>query len=259
MTISASSINFRYPAGPLILKSISCAIKPAAITAIIGPNGSGKSTLIRLLAGLRTPESGEINLNTHSIQTHPLHTISPKDRARHIAFIEQRPQLAFDFSVEKVVSFGNFSAPKPETHTQEAIERFELTALRQTPYGHLSVGQQQRVSLARAWTQIAQQPNGYLLADEPTSAMDPKHVLSSMKHLRALADLGIGVGIVMHDLNTTMRWADYVIILNQLGILAATGTADEVLEPQMLSQVFEVPIESHRLESGRSVLIVNEA
>lgn len=253
MPISASQIQFRYPKGPLVLDGVSCHIQAGAITAIIGPNGSGKSTFIRLLAGLRKPESGTITL-----QDRPLSNLTPKDRARSIAFIEQRPQLAFDFSVRKVISFAGYATDASPKTINDAIQRFELESIESHPYAHLSVGQQQRVSLARAWAQIASNPKGYLLADEPCSAMDPKHVVHTMTQLKHLAQIGVGVGIVMHDLNAAMRWADHAIVLNKQGQVAGVGSAQEAMTESILSQVFEVTIRSHTLKTGQSVLITQD-
>ena len=184
--------------------------------------------------------------------------LTPKDRARSIAFIEQRPQLAFDFSVRKVISFGGYATGASDKTIDQAIQRFELGAVESQPYGHLSVGQQQRVSLTRAWAQIASNPQGYLLADEPSSAMDPKHVVHAMTQLKELAQTGIGVGIVMHDLNAALRWADHAIILNQQGQIAKFASVDQAMTESILSQVFEVTIRRHTLETGQSVLIAED-
>jgi ABC-type hemin transport system ATPase subunit len=253
MPISAKELCFRYPKAPLVLDRISCTIAPGTITAIVGPNGSGKSTLIRLLAGLRSPESGTITLDDQHLAS-----ISPKDRAKSIAFIEQRPNLAFDFAVRRVVEFGTHSQASANNRLDDALARFELADIASTPYGHLSVGQQQRVSIARAWVQIAQNPSGYLLADEPCSAMDPKHTQSTMSALKELADSGIGVGVVIHDLTSAARWAEHAIVLDQIGTIAEQGSADTVLTDKVLSSVFEVDIRRHLLKNGSPVLIPHD-
>jgi len=234
----------------MVLNDVSCAIQSGSLTAIVGPNGSGKSTLIRLLAGLRTPASGNITLNSQALES-----IGYRDRARSIAFIEQRPNLAFDFQVRKVVEFGTHANANDPSRVENAIERFELGEIQAKPYGHLSVGQQQRVSIARAWVQIAANPAGFLLADEPCSAMDPKHAQSTMAALKSLTHSGIGVGVVIHDLTSASRWADDAIVLNQLGEVAAQGLTADALTESVLSTVFEVQIRRHELANGQCVLI----
>ncbi len=253
MSLLAKQVTFRYAGGPVVLDQVSCEIPSGSITAIVGPNGGGKSTLIRLLAGLRTPASGSITLDDQ-----PLVSIAPRERAKRMAFIEQRPDLAFDFTVRRVVGFGLHAIGNDQDRIDNALERFELSDRADTPYGHLSVGQQQRVSMARAWVQIgstATTQSGYLLADEPCSAMDPKHTLQSMIALRELADRGIGIAVVIHDLSTAARWADRAIVLDQHGSLVAQGTPDEAMSESVLSGVFEVAIRKHTLADGQCVFI----
>ena len=250
MSLLANQVTFRYAGGPVVLDQVSCAIPSGSITAIVGPNGGGKSTLIRLLAGLRSPASGSVTLDDQLLVSIP-----PRDRAKRMAFIEQRPDLAFDFTVRRVVGFGLHAIGNDQDCIQNALERFELSDRADMPYGHLSVGQQQRVSMARAWVQIGSAGAGFLLADEPCSAMDPKHTLQSMIALRELADRGIGIAVVIHDLSTAARWADRAIVLDQHGTLVAQGTPDEAMSESMLSGVFEVTIRKYTLPDGQCVFI----
>lgn len=253
MPLTASDIAFRYPKGPLVLDGVSCTIESGLVTGIVGPNGAGKSTLVRLLAGLRTPESGGVQ-----IENQRLDSFTPRQRAQRIAFLEQRPSLAFDFSVQRVVSFGAFVGSRDCALINDAMRRFELDDLARTPFAALSVGQQQRAAFARAWVQIVGRERGYLLADEPCSAMDPRHTLQTMHALRGLAREGIGVGVVLHDLNIAARFVDRAIVLDADGRLVAMGDAGDALCPQTLSSVFEVPIARHTLEAGRAVLTIGD-
>lgn len=253
MPLTATDITFAYPRAPRVLDSVSCAIVPGAITAIVGPNGAGKSTLVRLLAGLRTPGSGQVDIDDC-----PLSSLSPRQRAQRIAFLEQRPSLAFDFSVQKVVSFGAFVAQRDCALITEALDRFELASIATKPFASLSVGQQQRAAFARAWVQIAQRNDAYLLADEPCSAMDPRHTIQTMNTLRQLASGGTGVGVVIHDLSTAARFADYAVVLNQHGRASSQGSASSALHPEILSQVFDVPITRHELGSHGPVLAIGQ-
>ena len=249
MSIVAEQLSFRYPRGKRVLDGLNCAIQPGRLTAIVGPNGSGKSTLIRLLAGLRKPESGSINLNDQ-----PIGKLSSAQRANRVAFIEQRPQLAFDFPVRRVIEFGQHRGDRQVEQIRRAIEIYDLKAIVDRPYGELSVGQQQRVSIARAWVQISMNDAGYLLADEPCSAMDPKYVNRTMNNLRQLTESGIGVGIVIHDLTSAARWADDAILLGSNGQLVGYGQARSLLVGSLLSDVFDVEIERFESEDGLPVL-----
>ncbi|MBO6512720.1 MAG: ABC transporter ATP-binding protein [Phycisphaerales bacterium] len=255
MPLSASNLSFAYPKGPTVLKQIECSIHPGSITAIIGPNGAGKSTLLRILAGLTTPDEGSVTLDGSSI-----HSLSAQSRARQIAFIAQRSSLAFDFDARMVISFGRLALEKDAAAVDRAIERFGLIDLADRPVGSLSIGQQQRVSLARAWAQLDpfsftdSAASRYLLADEPTSAMDPKHQLDTMDALRDLAEQGIGVAFVAHDLTLASRAADRVVLMSEQGTIEAHGPIDEVLTPDRLTKIFETPFISGDIQGRRFVI-----
>ncbi len=253
MPLTTESISFSYPRGPRVLNAVKCAIEPARVTAIVGPNGAGKSTLIRLLAGLRHTDSGSVRIDDRALSS-----LRPRDRAQRIAFLEQRPTLAFDFSVLRVVSFGAFTGERDCALISEALARFELEDIRDQPFASLSVGQQQRCAFARAWVQIAGRDNAYLLADEPCSAMDPRHTIQTMKSMRELAVAGLGIGVVIHDLNIACRFADRAIVLNQHGRLAAQGTVEQAMTPEILAQVFEVQIESHQIPGHAPILVIDD-
>ncbi len=253
MALIAQDISFHYPRAPRVLGGVSCAIDPGSVTAIVGPNGAGKSTLVRLLAGLRSPNSGQIEIDGK-----PLTSLNQRRRAQRIAFLEQRPTLAFEFSVRRVVSFGAFVCDRDCALITESLERFELDTLAEKSFGELSVGQQQRVAFARGWVQITGRTNAYLLADEPCSAMDPRHTIATMHAMRELAVSGIGVGVVLHDLNIAAQHADRAIVLDSGGQVAASGKLPQALDPGVLSGVFEVPIARHTLQEAGSVLTIGD-
>ena len=253
MPLSASDIIFAYPRSPRVLDGVSCAITPGRVTAIVGPNGAGKSTLVRLLAGLRTPESGVVDIDGVALSS-----LSARQRAQRVAFLEQRPSLAFDFSVQRVVSFGAYISERDCALISDAMRRFELEDIAHKPFVALSVGQQQRVAFARAWVQIAGREGAYLLADEPCSAMDPRHTLQTMHALRSLASEGIGVGVVLHDLNIAAQYTDRAIVIDASGRLVASGESEQALSPGTLSAVFEVPIARNAIDESRSVLSIGD-
>ncbi len=244
---------FTYPKGPRVLDGVSCTIESGKLTAIVGPNGAGKSTLVRLLAGLRAPDTGSVRLDTRDVSS-----LTPRQRAHRIAFLEQRPSLAFDFSVMKVVSFGAFAAERDCALISSALARFELSEIQEKPFASLSVGQQQRTAFARAWVQIAQRPDAYLLADEPCSAMDPRHTLQTMRAMHELTRSGIGVGVVIHDLNIASRYADRAVVLDSSGRVVSQGEVDSALNPETLSDVFEVGIERIELPDQPAMLVVRD-
>lgn len=236
-----------------MLDSVSCAVRPGLLTAIVGPNGAGKSTLVRLLAGLCVPQTGQVLIGER-----PLRSLTPRRRAQRIAFLEQRPSLAFEFSVLRVVSFGAFVGERDCSLITRALQRFELGELKHAPFASLSVGQQQRVAFARAWVQITQRDDAFLLADEPCSAMDPRHTLLTMESMRQLTKQGVGVGVVIHDLTIAARYAHEAIVLDASGRIVAQGPAGQALNTPILSEVFGVSIERHEVVNHGTVLTIGE-
>ena len=253
MTLIADSIAFAYHKGPRVLDGVSCVIEPGTLTAIVGPSGAGKSTLVRLLAGLRNPDRGQVRL-----QDRNLSSFSQRQRAQRIAFLEQRPSLAFDFSVLRVVSFGAFTGERDCALITDALDRFELSGIQDKPFASLSVGQQQRTAFARAWVQIAGRTDAYLLADEPCSAMDPRHTIQTMRAMQELARSGLGVGVVIHDLNIATQFSDRAIVLDERGLVASHGTVEEAMTPEVLSRVFQVQIDRHELPEHAAMLVVRD-
>jgi iron complex transport system ATP-binding protein len=219
------------------LSNASCAIVPGAITVLVGPNGAGKSTLLRVLAGVRRPDAGRVELAGRDLSA-----LTARDRARAIALVAQQPSVAFDFDARRVIAFGAEGAGRPARGVDLAIERFDLGPIAGSPFGVLSVGQRQRVSLARAWAQLDTDAPGYLLADEPVSAMDPAFGVRALQAMRDLADRGAGVALVLHDLTAAARVADRAVLIDARGRTIAEGDAAAVLTAQALSDLYGTPI-----------------
>jgi len=244
--LTAADLAFAYEDTP-VLSAVTADFAPARITAVVGPNGAGKTTLLRLLLGLLKPDSGSAALDGR-----PVRTIPAPDRARRLAFVPQRPDAAFGFTVAQTVAFARHAARPavgPDPHAvSRALTRLELAHRAHEPFTYLSTGQQQRAALARALAQL-DRPNAppadlprYLLADEPVSAMDPRHAARALALVRTLAtDHGVGVVIVLHDLTAARAVADDALLLDAAGRPAAAGPAQEVLTPAALEPVFETP------------------
>jgi iron complex transport system ATP-binding protein len=237
--LTCQGLSFAYPKGAPVVRDLTCRFYPGRMTAILGPNGAGKSTLLRLLAGLIPPSQGQIHLGTT-----PLADLSPRARARRLAFVSQRPSLAFDFTVWRVVQMGRYAQePRPDIIAQ-ALEAVDLATLAERPYHHLSAGQQQRVSIARALAQLggptSPTPGSLLLADEPLAALDPRHALHTIRLFQDLANKGLGIVFVLHDLSEARRVAHDALLLGPDGSAIAQGTSADVLTPGRLKAAFEI-------------------
>lgn len=218
---------------------------------LAGPNGAGKSTLLRVLAGLRPADAGRVTLDDV-----PLEAMGVSQRAARVAYVSQRPSLATAMSVRQLVTLGRHARPRDEAAVDRALAQLHIEELGARQVQELSVGQQQRASIARALAQLdgSEDKRCVLLADEPVSAMDPAFAIRTLGLLRQLADRGMCVVVVLHDLTLAARFATHAALLACDGVIAASGTTESVLVPQVLTPVFGVGFE--RVQTGAGPAIV---
>jgi iron complex transport system ATP-binding protein len=259
------------------LRGVSAQAMPGRITAVLGPNASGKSTLLRCIIGAIRPTAGVV-----LIDGTPAHAMSAYYLAQKISYVPQRSVVSASFTVREVVELGRYALPASPARIDEALLRMELVCIADRPYAALSVGQQQRVTMARALAQLAvgkvpsaeyrapsgddsvlgtrnselQQPTAasYLILDEPVSGMDLRHVQDVMSLLRQLAACGTTILVAMHDLSLAASVADDAWLLDD-GRLVVAGSVEEVLDAERLSAVFEVEFEWIRSPRGTPTLL----
>jgi iron complex transport system ATP-binding protein len=217
------------------LTAISAAIRPGEVTAICGPNGAGKSTLLSCLAGLLEPQGGEVLLDGSAVAR-----MTPRERARAIGYLPQSPDVAWDVSVEVLVSLGRLPwKDAPVGERQEAIDSaiaaMDLEAFRYRPVSQLSGGERARALMARV---LATRPQ-WLLADEPLANLDLAHAAALIARFREQAGEGRGVVLVLHDLASAMNHADRVLVLDK-GSLATDGPPQEALSEAVIAKVWGV-------------------
>ncbi len=217
------------------LDNVGVALRPGEVTAICGPNGAGKSTLLACLAGLLAPDHGTVTLGDSDLAAMP-----PVTRARTIGFLPQTPEVAWDMTVETLVSLGRIpwpGAPAVEAQTAiaDAITAMDLAALRHRPVSRLSGGERARALMARV---LATRP-GWLLADEPLANLDLAHAAALIARLRDQARGGAGVVLVLHDLASAMNHADRVLVLGG-GRLLHDGPPDRALDADVIHRVWGV-------------------
>ena len=217
------------------LSSISTAFRPGEVTAICGPNGAGKSTLLACLAGLLEPGEGAVALDGE-----PLADMRAEARAQAIGYLPQTPEIAWDVSVEVLISLGRIpwrGAPAGETQDaiDTAIASMDIEDFRHRPVSHLSGGERARVLMARV---LATRPQ-WLLADEPLANLDLGHAASLIARFRDQAAAGRGVVLVLHDLATAMNHADRVLVLDR-GRLVTDGPPEQALAEDVIADVWGV-------------------
>jgi len=257
MPLQAVNLSFAYGPERAVLREVSLTLAPGEVCAIIGPNGAGKSTLVRLLLGLLTPASGGVQLGGV-----PITRVATSQRAAAVAYVPQRSEVAFAYSVREVVALGGYASGRvaPEL-IESALGLADLADRADDTFGALSAGQQQRATLARALAQLGVRESGgmvqvpaharALLADEPVSALDPAHIASTMQLLRRMSRAGLAVGVVLHDLSLVLDDCDRVIALDASGRVAGVGPPAETLTPQLLAQVYGTEFRPLRDTQGR--------
>ena len=231
----------------LVVQDVDVALAPGKVTVLCGPNAAGKTTLLRIGAGLLTPVGGEVFLNDVAIGS-----MSGTERARLLGFMPQRFECASGFSVQRVLELAHVMTGRKPKALARVIDEFDLHELCARSIGTLSVGQCQRVALARVLAQI---PNdGVVLLDEPFSALDPHWEQRATEVLRARAREGATVALSVHALTTAGRMADDVLLLRQ-GSLAASGPVEEVLTAETLEGAFGVGFELVLTSDGQRLPI----
>lgn len=221
-----------------ILRGVDLGGEPSEMTALLGPNGSGKTTLLSLLAGLRRPSSGRIEIAEPGREPRNLHRIRPRERARNVALVEQSAHTQLTLTVRQVVELGRIPHRhrdvKEHDHSvvEEAMALADVTDLADRTWPTLSGGERQRTQLARA---LAQQP-ALLLLDEPTNHLDLHHQIDFLGRVRSL---GVSTVAALHDLELAAAFCDRAAVLD-LGQLVASGPVAEVITPWLLDEVYAV-------------------
>ncbi|MCZ7598610.1 MAG: ATP-binding cassette domain-containing protein [Gammaproteobacteria bacterium] len=226
-------------------------LEPGELVAVVGPNGAGKSTLLKALAGQIVPDAGEARLDGAALARLPRRAL-----ARRRAVLARDARVSFGFAVHDVVMFGRspfFDGVESDADrriVRGVIERMGLTSLAARPCNRLSGGEQQRVHIARAVAQASRAggecaESRFMLLDEPTSSLDIRHQHAVLAFLREQLDTGVGLLLVIHDLNLAALYADRVVIIDD-GRIAADGAPATVLRENLPRDCFPGPIHRHR-------------
>lgn len=242
--LRAFGVGFAYRGGPAVLSGVTAGLHAGRVTALVGPNGAGKSTLLKLLLGQLAPADGAVSVGGIDPAT-----LRPAALARRVTYLPQDVDGGGAFTVRETVAMGRF-AWGDHAHVDAALDRFELTAALNRQVARLSGGQRQRVRLARAWAQSRGPGQVAVLADEPGAGLDLRHAHALMAGLRDMAAGGLGVLVVLHDLDLAARYADDAWVLAG-GTLSDTGPADRVLNPAALSVAYGLALDAVETPGGR--------
>lgn len=234
--LSVQSAAYAYSGNGWRLLPASFSVAKGDILGIIGPNGSGKSTLLKLAGGVLRARSGNVLLSGKDIRQMKRRRI-----ARILGYLPQHTESHFDHTVEEVVAMGRF----PHLHgagfltardldvVSRCLRQTDMDGLRQRRLSRLSGGERQRALLASV---MSQEPE-VLLLDEPTTALDIHHQMRLFAILLELAEKGMAVVVVTHDLNLASVFCKRVLLLSE-GTIAHQGRPEEILKKDILEDVY---------------------
>ncbi|MGW5049629.1 ABC transporter ATP-binding protein [Actinokineospora sp. NPDC004072] len=224
----------------IVARDLDVAIPDGSFTVIIGPNACGKSTLLNAFARLLPPAAGRVLLDGRLISDY-----RSKEVARRLGLLPQSSTAPGGITVGDLVARGRYPHQKllrqwsaaDEEIVRDAMARTGVLDLAGRPVDELSGGQRQRVWLALV---LAQQTD-ILLLDEPTTFLDIAH---QFEVLDLCADLNEREGhtlvAVLHDINQACRYATHLIALRPGGVVAAAGHPSEVVDAELIAEVFGI-------------------
>ena len=219
-----------------VLKNISTNIDNGEVVAIIGPSGSGKSTFLRCLNLLETPTKGKVWINNQEITDSKTNIMKVREQ---IGMVFQHFYLFPHLSVLENLTYAPMkvkgeSRELAEKKARELLARVGLTEKEKAYPNNLSGGQKQRVAIARA---LAMEPK-LMLFDEPTSALDPEMVKEVLTVMKDLAQSGMTMAIVTHEMGFAREVSDRIIFLDE-GVLLEEGSPDEFFNNPRTSRAKE--------------------
>ncbi|HKO38185.1 MAG TPA: ABC transporter ATP-binding protein [Solirubrobacterales bacterium] len=239
--------------GTPILRGADLTLDRGELVAIVGPNGAGKSTFVRAVSGLQPFAAGDVRWSGRVLPG-----LRGRELAHLRAFVPQRMPVPAGVEVREAVTIGRSSHLRPLRRLQgedreaieAAMERAGVTPFAARPLTTLSGGELQRVQIAIGLAQEAP----VLIADEPTSQLDLGASVGIATLLRRLADEGLAVLLVVHDLALATAVADRVVIVSE-GRTVATGTPEQVLTGDRLASTWGADARL-TVEEGRTALQV---
>jgi ferric hydroxamate transport system ATP-binding protein len=242
--------------GRALLQPLTMSLPARQVIGLIGHNGSGKSTLLKLLARQQPASSGAIRFEGKR-----LGDWGDRPFARKVAYLPQQTPAAAGMLVRELVALGRYPwhgalgrfSTIDRDKVEEAMVLTDVVSFADRLVDTLSGGERQRAWIAMLVAQDAE----CILLDEPTSALDVAHQVEVLSLVHRLADdRGLGVVVVLHDVNMAARFCDEIIAL-QSGRLIARGTPEDIMTAEQLRAIYGIPmgVMAHP-DSGRPISYV---
>lgn len=229
--IELEDIHYRYPDGTHALRGISLSIEQGEKVAVLGHNGSGKSTLFLLLNGLFRPESGRYRFNGEEI-TYSRKELRKLVEKTGVVFQDPEVQL-FASTVYKEISIGPKNLGLSDSEVKErinsAMEKTDVTHLKDKPVHFLSYGEKKRVAIA----DILAMRSDVILLDEPLAWLDSLHEKRVIEILDAISRENNTVIMSTHSSDLAYEWADYIYVFSE-GRITASGSPKEIFSEKEL-------------------------
>ena len=240
----------------IALRGVSLKVTAGEFVGIVGPNGAGKTTLLTIVNGLGRLLSGQVAVLGHPIKPRNGHSLRKK-----VGYVPQMEQIdpRMPVNVREVVMIGRYGllgwCRRPGKHDWEvvdkALELVDMAQLARRPIGHLSGGEQQRVSIARC---LAQEPEIFLL-DEPTASLDWKAQSEILELVKRIHDLRhLTTLFVTHDLKCLPVTCDRVVLMKD-GLIWDDGSPKELLTDEALSRLYEMAVSAVARRRRETMLV----
>ena len=257
MKLDVENLCFRYDPKNVILKDVSFSIDEPGLVCIIGPNGVGKSTLVKCIDKLLKPTSGEILFDGK-----PISQMNYKELSKFVGYVPVSNNDYFPMTVIETVMMGRHPLQKLTARTMDdfdavfdILEKLHIEQLAMRNFGDLSAGQHQRVAIARG---LAQKPE-LLILDEPTANLDARYQIKVTRQLHDLAiESGIIILMISHDLNIASKFADYVILMTEPGIIYRKGSPAEVITRENIRYAYGVDCIINQIDGRPHIILLNE-
>jgi branched-chain amino acid transport system ATP-binding protein len=219
--------------GHMAVDGVDLHVEPATVTGLIGPNGAGKTTLFNVITGLQTPTSGRVFLDGDDITKAPAHRRARAGIARTFQRLELFGTLSVFDNVRTAAEVHRSDEQTPEHAVEAILAEVGLADLASVRADALSTGNARLVELARA---LACRPR-VLLLDEPASGLDETETEAFAGTLRRLADGGLAILLVEHDVPLVLSLCSDITVLN-FGTVLASGTADEIRHDEAVIEAY---------------------
>ncbi|WP_278549082.1 ABC transporter ATP-binding protein [Paraclostridium bifermentans] len=231
-----------------VVDKVSINIEKGKITSFIGPNGAGKSTVLSMITRLMKKDNGEVLIDGKRLEEWDNKALSKK-----IAILKQSNNINLKLTIRELVSFGRYPhsegrlTKEDEKYIDEAIDFMKLKDIQNKYLDELSGGQRQRAYIAM----VIAQNTEYVFLDEPLNNLDMKHSVEMMKVLRNLCDeLGKTVVLVMHDINYTSCYSDYIVALKD-GKIANHGKTQDIINKEVLEGIYDMEFDIREINGDK--------